>query len=72
MGGQAHLTLANAADAIESVVNCWGVFMDSSKPYEQAEAVRALQDAVSDLKTWHPRYDSDRNEITEQDSEGTA
>lgn len=58
-----HLTLANAGDAIESTVNGWACFMDASKPYEFAAAVIALQDAVSDLASWHPRYDSDTGRI---------
>lgn len=50
--------LAGGADAVEELHWAWEQFSDANTPTELARATLRLQDAVSDVTTFHPRYDS--------------
>jgi hypothetical protein len=58
-----HLTLKNAADAIASTVWAADAVLHAATPAQFAAAIRDLQEAASDLASWHPSYNSETGEI---------
>jgi hypothetical protein len=62
-----HMTLEQAEDAIESVVTDVQNLMDSSTPLGYAEGLVALSNSISDLASWHSRYNSDTGKIETED-----
>jgi hypothetical protein len=44
-------------DAIEEVHFRWTLFADATTPVEQAYALTKLNDAISDLSSYHTSYD---------------
>ena len=41
----------------------WHLFANAKTPLDQAEAVTALSNAMSDLRTWLAGYDADTNTL---------
>lgn len=59
----AEKTLEAAADAIADVVHRFNHLAEATTPLGEAQALVALQNAVSDLASWHPDYDEERQRI---------
>jgi hypothetical protein len=55
-------------EAIDEVDYRFESLRDATTLGEQASAFERLSDAMSDLKTWHPKYDLDRG-IIQRDEE---
>lgn len=56
-------SLKDAADAIESAAAAWDCLSNASSPIDAAFAMTRLNDAMSDLVTWHPEYDSETHTL---------
>ena len=50
-------------DCVKSVDAAWDRFTQARTVIDQAYALTALNDAIFDLSTWHPEFDSERGEI---------
>lgn len=51
------MTLENAADAIEEVYYQFNRLTSANDVLTQASALMDLNNAISDLVSWHPGYD---------------
>lgn len=50
-------------DALEEVHYQWHLFSNATRPYDQADALIKLNDAIHDLSTYHPTYDGDNGTL---------
>jgi hypothetical protein len=59
----------SAGDAVDTVCWRWGTFVAAKTYLDQADAIRGVNDAMSDLASWVPGYDIRDGEIHRQDDE---
>jgi hypothetical protein len=57
-----------AADALASAWWAWERLHDARTLGEQASAVEALFNAMSDLVSWHPDYDYEKGTLRHDDN----
>lgn len=49
--------IAHTAECIEEVAYQWHQFSTAQSPLTTAAAIVGMENAVFDLRTWHPEYD---------------